>query len=43
MLRLLVQRVQEAYTMAVQRDLEAVCCPLWRVTLHYGVAFSVYD
>ena len=43
MVQLLVQRVQEASTMAVQRDLEAVCCPLWRVTLHYGVVFSVDD
>ena len=41
MLRLLVQTVQEAPTMAEQRDLEAVCCLLWRMhmTLPYEIAF----
>ena len=39
MLRLLVQTVQEAPTMAEQRDLEAVCGLLRRMTLPYEIAF----
>ena len=39
MLRLLVQTVQEAPTMAEQRELEAVCCLLWPMTLPYEIAF----